>query len=768
MELIPPRIFGPVSECSRHVLFENAIPNATVVLVRTRGTNSEKVGTVTTLTSSGPVALDPSQEFVGGDRVTLYQYDGTGASPWQADAIEVQHSDATFNPPQVLTHLFECSFGFSLGAMRPGTRVEVRDGGTVIGTGLATDGTAHVRVTSAGLPQAGTVLTLRQRVCPKPAPPLGIPEWIIDSALPPVEPMPSPTGPLGQVPPPKIVSGHAACSRSLTIERVLPGAEVIVEDKVRGWWASRGPSDATSITIALPVALKEGDRVEVRQEYGCRSEAIPDSVIVGPQVKLPQLSLWQIDCASSPTVYVRELKKEADVEFEVVHNGETTVYRSVATNSEGPFPAPPMPEYSVVRVRQGECDTWSDWSAPQTAKPLATGVSQIKIVGKLFQCQNTIPLENIYPLAGVIVVRSDVIGEIGHTSNFGNTTTVKVAPSLIKDHVITVEHLVCGQGVGDRTQVQALAPPSIGEMEPLFDGDTAATIREVTAGAYLELWNQKERLQTGYAPFSNTGTVTVTFSGLKALVAGQHLHVKFWHCGHYGRNEGKTVFLRKPELISVSPVSVEVPAGDPTAFALHGRHFRPGAFMWFEGAGLVNTTFNSTTDVLGKVAGSHLRTPRTVRVMVHNPDGQFSNGLDVTLVAQPTPPPPPPPPQTTVGFDEVVLHNCNTSQRDVHIWKRDLTTGGPWQFVETLSHEYSSWGTCPAPGSEGTTVDLPDGHDIAIVAIDPENNGCIAPGGNANAADPPATPDDVNAACHRDEIVRRGKSGGGTTQYNFA
>jgi hypothetical protein len=264
--------------------------------------------------------------------------------------------------------------------------------------------------------------------------------------------------------------------------------------------------------------------------------------------------------------------------------------------------------------------------------------------------------------------------------------------------------------------------------------------------------------------------VTVTFSGLKPLVVGQHLHTKFWHCGQYGRNEGRTVFLRKPELIAVTPPTLDVPSSDPTAFALHGRHFRPGALMWFEGAGLVNTTFNSTTDVLGRVAGHHVRTPRTVQVMVHNPDGQFSNGLQVTLVARPTPPPPPPPPtppQAPVGFDELVVHNCNTDHRDVHIWKRDLTTGGPWQFVETLSHEYSSWGTCPAPGSEGTTIDLPDGHDVAIVAIDPEKIGCIAPGGNTNAADPPATPDDVNQACHRDVIIERGKSGGGTKRHHI-
>jgi hypothetical protein len=758
-----------LSECSRHVLYENALPGATVVLLRTRAGNTDQVGTATATTSSGVIALDPSETFLGGDAVTAYQHDGTGASPPQPDAIEVQHGDGKFNPPQVLTHLYSCSRGFSLGAMRPGTRVEIIHGSTLIGTGVATDGTAHVRITTpSGLPSPGTVLTARQRVCPMPPPPGGAPEWVVDSELPPVEPMQSPGGPLGEVPAPTITAGHTACSRSLTVEGVIPGAEVVVEDKARGWWASRGPSDATTVSLALPVKLAEGDQLEVRQEFGCRTTSARGTATVGPQAQLAQLSLFQIDCASSPTVYVRELKAEADVEFEVVHAGVTMVYRSIATNTEGPFPAPPMPEGSTVRVRHGECDKWSEWSLPQEAKALARPVSKLRIVGGLFQCQNAIPVENIDPLSGVLVVVSSVTGELKRTSYFGNVATINVAPSLVTDHEITVEHHVCGQRERDTKRVQALSPPRIGELDPVFDGDTAVTIRDVTAGAYLEVWSQVERLQTGYAPFSATGKVDVTFSGLKPLAVGQHIHAKFWHCGHYGRNEGRTVHLRKPELHAVNPSSVLVPSSDPTAFNLHGLHFRPGAMMWFEGAGLVTTTFQSTTDLLGVVAGYHVATPRTVKVMARNPDGQTTELLDVELKARPVepPPPPPPPPPPATGFDEVAVYNCNSDHRDVHVWKRDLTTGGPWEFVDTLTHQYSSdWGTCPEPGSEpGATIDLVDGHDTAIVPIDPQNNGCIPPGGDPSTADPPATPDMVNAACWRmtAPLIVRGKSGGGT------
>jgi hypothetical protein len=217
MDLLPPRIFGPLSECSRSVLFENAIPGATVVLLRTRGGVTDEVGKTKANLSSGIIGLNPGEEFVANDLVTAYQYNAAGGSLWQPDAISVQKPDDKFNPPQILTHLYQCSRGFSVGAMRPGTKVEVFDNGSVIAVGEAPIGTCHVRVVHKfGLPPTlGAVLKLRQRMCPKPPPPGGAPEWVVITPLPPIEAMPTPGVPGGLLPAPKIVSGLYACSRSV-------------------------------------------------------------------------------------------------------------------------------------------------------------------------------------------------------------------------------------------------------------------------------------------------------------------------------------------------------------------------------------------------------------------------------------------------------------------------------------------------------------------------------------------------------------------------
>ena len=146
----------------------------------------------------------------------------------------------------------------------------------------------------------------------------------------------------------------------------------------------------------------------------------------------------------------------------------------------------------------------------------------------------------------------------------------------------------------------------------------------------------------------------------------------------------------------------------------------------------------------------------------------MSGTRDVELIARPPAPPPPSPP-AQVGYDTLLLFNCHTDHRKLHVWKRDLTLGSAWQFVTTLEHHYDGdWGMCPSEDAEALEIELPDAHIIEVVGIDPESNGCIAPGGDPNSADPPMTPLDVNAACWRGHLVVQGKAGGGEHPQAFS
>ena len=384
MNLLPPRVRGPLSECSRSVIVTNASPGATVTLVVHRdGADLRGVGHKTVAGSKDTIPLEPGFQLMAHDIVNAEQSLGVDPSPVSTDGPEVQTSVAQFDPVQVLSHLRQCSHGFFLGGMRPGTQVQILQGGSVIGTGEAVDGTAFVNVPD-GLPAPGASLTARQVICPKPPPPPPPSSaYIYDSALPAILPVPFYAPPT--IPAPVILQGLDACSRSVEIGSIVPGADVILES-VRGWWASLGSSDYTTGWMTLPVQLQKGEDVTIRQEVArlCQLASERKTSRVGPQQKLGQPRLYQIDCNESPTIFAFNLKPEADVEFSVTFSGVETIYRTQATGSNDPttppIPAPPMPVGATVQVRQGECDVWSDWSQPpQTANALTKPPNKPKI-----------------------------------------------------------------------------------------------------------------------------------------------------------------------------------------------------------------------------------------------------------------------------------------------------------------------------------------------------------------------------------------------------
>ncbi|GAA4435618.1 hypothetical protein GCM10023188_27720 [Pontibacter saemangeumensis] len=625
------------------MIYENASFGAKVVLVRIRNGVKQEVGATQAVQSRGIISLEAGEELMALDKITIYQKTDTDSSHEQPDAVEVQSSGKDINPPQVLTHLYHCSRGFTLGGMRPGTKVEALEDNTAIGQGEAIDGTAFIQINEFGLPLPGAVLTARQHVCPKPPPPNNAPEWIVDTSLPAVEALPTqvPTG--GQLPAPNITKGVTACSRAVEVTDVIPGAEVFIEDANAAWWAWVGPSEQTTVTVRLPVPLEEGRQVKVRQEVGMRCEYHPEvrQLTVGPPESLEKPRLWQIDCHSLAFVHVAELKPEADLEFEVTFQGVTTIYRGQATNKIGYVPAPIMPEGATVRVRQGECGHWSDWSEPRTTAVFAGPVQKPRITSELFHCQRSVPVENVFPLAGIVRVVSNALGTIAQSTVSSDIMSIQVAPSLIAGHEIRVEHELCGMlETSDMKRVNPLAHISPGKVEgPLFDGDTSVRVKDVTANAYVELWDQSHRIHSGYAPFSSDGKATVTFSDFGKLHAGQHIYMKFWYCGHYGRNEGLPVAFHAPVLSQIIPDSALVGSSAITLTA-KGSYFRQGAVLRWGGQNRT-TTFVSGSEVTAQIGASDLASARSLPVLVVNTDGKMTGSLQFKVEAPPPPPPPP-------------------------------------------------------------------------------------------------------------------------------
>lgn len=73
MKLLPPRVLGPLSECSRSVIVSNAIIGATVLLSVNRNGVDHRIGKKVVLGSKDTIPLDLSEELIAGELVNASQ-----------------------------------------------------------------------------------------------------------------------------------------------------------------------------------------------------------------------------------------------------------------------------------------------------------------------------------------------------------------------------------------------------------------------------------------------------------------------------------------------------------------------------------------------------------------------------------------------------------------------------------------------------------------------------------------------------------------------
>lgn len=102
-----------------------------------------------------------------------------------------------------------------------------------------------------------------------------------------------------------------------------------------------------------------------------------------------------------------------------------------------------------------------------------------------------------------------------------------------------------------------------------------------------------------------------------------------------------------------------------------------------------------------------------------NPDVQHR----CTGTSQQQPATPPATEPTVPTASKLLLYNCHTDRRSVHVWVYDFTAGTREERT-TLSHHYDSTGSCPAAGIEPFELELQEGHVYQVVAVDPGNVGC--------------------------------------------
>jgi hypothetical protein len=80
-------------------------------------------------------------------------------------------------------------------------------------------------------------------------------------------------------------------------------------------------------------------------------------------------------------------------------------------------------------------------------------------------------------------------------------------------------------------------------------------------------------------------------------------------------------------------------------------------------------------------------------------------------------------PQQTVGYSKIIIFNCNTSKREVHVWLFDRNLQR-WDNKGSIQQQYDEGGFCPGVGEEPFEIDLEDGHAYDLVCVDTGLIGC--------------------------------------------
>lgn len=486
--LLPPRIKGPVSECSTRIRVQGQFPGATVEVVDT---------TTNAVVASGPPAGSPDETFsvvpgslVPGRKLAARQKLGVDDSTLSVDTVEVQKRPNPVGPVTFVTPLMQCAECLYLEGLVPGAKVEVRDGGTVIGTGESYDGVARVGLSQAI--HAGSVIEGRQTAC-------GVPGTVTK----PPGPLPGAWGTKRVLPAPVVESPLVECSHRVTVRGVFPGATVELN-------RSAGPDltacfDLPSLWFGVSPHLKVGETISARQYYP-KCEVMGDwsspPVVVDPLEPVPVPSVNAPLCKNGTNVTVCGLKAGSHVRITVApsHHGGFpvggTVYEAFAPNDgcfDFPFPAPGLPGDSDVYATQEMCGRISDPSNVVFVDPVPDHLPVPKIVEPLFECSTVVRVENLHPGSRVYVV-SEKVGEIGQKQVFHTEEDVDVAPMLSAGPPADRIHAYAiGCGLTSDKSPQApvnkltgLQPPRV--FEPLYSCQSTVKVVDVVPGAWVDIY----------------------------------------------------------------------------------------------------------------------------------------------------------------------------------------------------------------------------------------------------------------------------------------
>jgi outer membrane protein assembly factor BamB len=473
MPLLPPRVVGPLSECSSSVRVEGQITGATVELFITGQAGS--IGGGVADWSDQDFSFNANVTLISGHTVQARQKLGPQTSAL-GPGISVQKKPPTVGTVAFQSHLYQCARCVWLVGAVPGAKVDLTVGNTPRGSTVSSDGNARINLTQALGPS--DILTARQTACGMPGAPINGPH-----------PDPVPAGPERDLPSPTLPGPLKQCDPAVLVTNVFEGATVTIK-------RSAGPTesacfDATGLWFVLSKPLVLNETVTAQQDYtSCKVLGRPTSPVkVGSTAPvLPPVVVGPL-CAGQNSVTLTDYVPGARIE--IFQSGMSLGVGQAPEQASFDFPVAPLTGGDTVTARQMLCGISSVDSNAVPVDPAPASMPTPKVPGPLYECASVVRVENVHIGARVYVVSKLLGAEIGDMQAFATTVDVPVAPLLIASDQIHAMQIGCGHTSHASApqpvkHAPALNPPQV--VPPLDDCMTSVPVNQVVPGAQVDVY----------------------------------------------------------------------------------------------------------------------------------------------------------------------------------------------------------------------------------------------------------------------------------------
>ena len=555
MALLPPRVIGPLSECSGSVRVQCQLSGSTVTIFA----NGAVVGSGTASWSDQTFPL--TAPLTAGQQVTAMQSVGLDTSPPSPEAVEVQAKPPVIGTVGFRSHLNQCGECVWLEGLVPGAKVELMDGGTVLGNGENYDGNARFHLSTPLT--AGMDIKAQQTAC-------GTPGVVTDG--PPVDVL---VEKLQTLPTPVVQTPLRECERRVTVSNVVHGATVTL-------MRSAGPNlqacfDLDSLWMGVNPPLALGETISARQELRGRcklksADAAP--VMVQDNTPVPVANVVPPLCAGNTTVVLSGLVMGARVK--ILADGAEIGMAESPVDGSYDFLVSALIGGTTITAIQELCGEWSTPGAGVLVDPAPASLPKPKVHAPLFECGAAVRVSNLHVGARVYVYSTMLGAPIGERTANAAEVDVPVAPLLIANDKIFAVQRGCGLVSSKSAAVvvgklERLQPPRVAE--PLYSCENSVRVVDIVPGARMDIY--VNGIFRGSAVGGGTD-LTVGVSG--QLVGGDSVTAQQRLCQHISP-------MSKPVIVQEF-LGRWIQIGNNTAagiLAVHAALLHTGKIVYFGG-----------------------------------------------------------------------------------------------------------------------------------------------------------------------------------------